>query len=83
MSFCDQCGNLMLPRKKNGKKYLYCKTCEVEIPADRNQTEYRLESSNLNGKISSTSKIVEGEIHHRITEDDRETFEEFFAAGSD
>ncbi len=83
MSFCDECGNLMLPRKRDGKKFLYCKTCDVEISVKKEEEDYRIGSSNQNGKVSSTSKIIEGESQKRITEDDRETFEEFFAAGSE
>ena len=87
MSFCESCGNLLMPRKREGEKILYCKTCDQEFPLgdSSDKTEYKIGSNNYNNGVirSSTSKIIENEKKQRITEDDRETYEEFFAAGED
>lgn len=84
MAFCDECGNLLLPRKKNGKKILYCKLCDAEFDLEGNtleEEEYKLETNNKHQKRSSTSRVVENAVKKRITEADRESFEEFFVAG--
>ena len=82
MSFCHECGNLLLPKKNNGKKELYCKACDETYPI-KTDVDYKIETQNINGFRSSTSRIIVNAGKKHITEDDRETYEEFFTAGAE
>ncbi|GAB4329199.1 MAG: hypothetical protein Kow0069_36590 [Promethearchaeota archaeon] len=85
MSFCDECGNLLLPRKKNGKRLLFCKTCNREVKPGKEglEKDYTLKATNGEHLTPSAHKVVETTVRRHITEDDRETFEDFFATGQE
>jgi DNA-directed RNA polymerase subunit M len=47
LEFCDKCGALMLPKKKDGKTVLVCRECGHEKPAGSEsiKVEYRIKHS--------------------------------------
>ncbi|NWF96552.1 MAG: DNA-directed RNA polymerase subunit M [Candidatus Thorarchaeota archaeon] len=71
MEFCEKCGALMLPQKKDGKPILKCRECGHEKAVSRApkyKVEYRI-------KHSPREKIVVVEHDDRpddeLTEDER------------
>jgi DNA-directed RNA polymerase subunit M/transcription elongation factor TFIIS len=70
LEFCEKCGAMMLPKKKDGKTVLICRECGHEKPAGSGslKVEYRI-------KHSPREKIVvveeDSERKEDISEDER------------
>ncbi|MHA1906151.1 MAG: DNA-directed RNA polymerase subunit M [Candidatus Thorarchaeota archaeon] len=84
MEFCDKCGAMMLPHKKDKKKILKCRECGYEKPlkTDGYKVEFRV-------KHSPKEKIVvveeEDQTGSEMTEDEkrerRKAILEFYDSG--
>jgi len=72
LEFCEKCGALMLPQRKDGKVILKCRECGHERPLDKKDEDYRVEF-----KIQHSPRekivIVEGEEkrYEELSEDER------------
>lgn len=75
MRFCDNCGNMLIP--KNGK--LYCKACEEEFDLE-NKEGYKIQKK-IRHDEKETAPIVikEGLRGERISNDDRKAYEDLFS----
>ncbi|MCK4381149.1 MAG: hypothetical protein KAW51_08440 [Candidatus Lokiarchaeota archaeon] len=76
MRFCDQCGNLLVP--KNGK--LHCKACEEEFEIDTSKPEdYKIKKSIKHDESESAPIVVKENLRrNRISGDDRKAYEDLF-----
>ena len=76
MKFCDNCGNLLVP--KNGK--LHCKACEEEFDLDTSKTEdYTIKKSIKHDEKESAPIVVKESLKgDRISGDDRKAYEDLF-----
>ncbi|MHA2423906.1 MAG: hypothetical protein ACXAEF_03910 [Candidatus Thorarchaeota archaeon] len=84
MEFCDKCGSMMLPQKKDKKKILKCRECGHETPlkTDGYKVEFRV-------KHSPKEKIViveeDDKQQSEMTEDEkrerRKAILEFYEGG--
>jgi len=77
LEFCEKCGGLLRPVKKNGKSYLVCKRCGSSKPLDRQASTYsskRVIEEARHGKIG----VVEDrtELRRRLREEEKELEEE-------
>jgi DNA-directed RNA polymerase subunit M len=70
MEFCEKCGAMMLPKKKENKTVLVCRECGHEKPAGPNslKVEYRIKHSPREKIV-----VVEEETKRRedISEDEK------------
>jgi DNA-directed RNA polymerase subunit M/transcription elongation factor TFIIS len=70
LEFCEKCGAMMLPKKKNGKTVLVCRECGHEKAAgsDSLKVEYRIKHSPREKIV-----VVEEETQRKedISEDER------------
>ena len=78
MRFCDNCGNMLVP--KNGK--LVCKACEEEFDLDTSKTDdYKINKSIKHDEKESAPIIVKERLgNDKISAQDRKAFEEFFGS---
>ncbi|NVM34103.1 MAG: hypothetical protein HWN81_00810 [Candidatus Lokiarchaeota archaeon] len=76
MKFCDNCGNMLVP--KNGK--LLCKACEEEFDLDISQTDnYKIVKTIKHDEKESAPIIIkEGLKGERISGEDRKAYEDLF-----
>ncbi len=73
LEFCEKCGALMLPRRKeDGTKVLKCRECGHEVPLKKTAEDYRVE---YRIEHSPREKIVvvedEDKRYEELTEDER------------
>jgi DNA-directed RNA polymerase subunit M len=54
LEFCEKCGGLLRPVKKDGENYLICKRCGFSKPLNRQASTY------------SSKKVIEETKHGRI-----------------
>ena len=74
MRFCDQCGNMLVP--KNGK--LLCKACEEEFDLDTSE-DYKIRKSIKHDEKESAPIVVKESLRgDRISGDDRKAYEDRF-----
>ncbi|MFW9902513.1 MAG: hypothetical protein ACFFDY_14700 [Candidatus Thorarchaeota archaeon] len=78
MRFCDNCGNMLVP--KNGK--LVCKACEEEFDLDTSKTEdYTIKKSIKHDEKESAPIVIKERLgSDKISAQDRKAFEEFFGS---
>ena len=76
MEFCPKCEALLFPRKDNGKVILVCKKCGFEGEAE-GETEYKLVVK-IPHSDSEKIAIVEGSARKKISEEEREAFEDYY-----
>jgi DNA-directed RNA polymerase subunit M len=77
LEFCEKCGGLLRPIKKDGKNYLVCKRCDFSKPLDRRASTYsskRVIEETRHGKIG----VVEDrtELRRKLREEEKELEEE-------
>ncbi|MHA1265674.1 MAG: hypothetical protein ACTSRS_10630 [Candidatus Helarchaeota archaeon] len=82
MKFCDECGALLVPKKEKGSKkiVLVCRKCGNKVtPAPEEMGDYKI-SSDLNHVTREKIEVVKEKIRkvRRVTNEDREAFEDFF-----
>ncbi|MFX1574559.1 MAG: hypothetical protein ACFFB0_17600 [Promethearchaeota archaeon] len=76
MRFCDNCGNMLIP--KNGK--LYCKACEEEFELGKDKEDYMIQKKiRHDEKEAAPIVIKEGLRGERISSDDRKAYEDLFS----
>jgi DNA-directed RNA polymerase subunit M/transcription elongation factor TFIIS len=79
MKFCDNCGNMLIPKNKK----LYCKACEEEFDLGKSKGEYKIQKKFLHDEKESAPIILkEGFREERISSEDRKAYEDLFS-GSD
>ncbi|HMF31839.1 MAG TPA: hypothetical protein VKK79_10510, partial [Candidatus Lokiarchaeia archaeon] len=76
ISFCEECGSLLLPKKKGNKKVLVCRVCEKEYPFDAAK-EYRI-GHRKEPEAKKTNAVIEEPEDRKISEEDREANEDYF-----
>lgn len=84
MQYCRKCNGLLLPKKN--KKVLYCRVCNEEQPIESDGTfkKYKGVKGSKTSKrfkdtrANRTAIIVDDKKDHSITEEDRETYEDYF-----
>ena len=81
MSFCPNCDSLLLPKKKGTKKVLFCRVCETEFPCNREQ-DYLI-GHWKEPETKRTNVIMEDRVKRKISEGDREAFEDYFQTTED
>ena len=83
MQFCEECGNLLLPRKKG--KVLFCRVCKEEFKAKSGSAdEYRIKRKYMKSKQQNMTAIIEEEYHNpRISAEDRKGLEDYFVGSGD
>jgi DNA-directed RNA polymerase subunit M len=54
VDFCPKCSSLLYPKKKDGKKVLYCKMCDIEKEPDATSTAFKLNSVKLDHELDKT-----------------------------
>jgi len=77
LEFCEKCGGLLRPVKRDGGSYLVCKRCGFSKPLDRQASTYsskKVIEEARHGKIG----VVEDrtELRRRLREEERELEEE-------
>jgi len=79
MKFCENCGNLLIPRNRK----LYCKACDEEFNLDLSKKEeYKIVKKIKHDEKESAPIIVkEGLKSERISAQDRKAFEDYFSVG--
>ena len=76
MRFCDNCGNMLIP--KDGK--LYCKACEEEFELGSDQEGYKIQKKiRHDEKEAAPIVIKEGLRSERISNEDRKAYEDLFS----
>ncbi|MHA1652160.1 MAG: hypothetical protein ACTSYB_18415 [Candidatus Helarchaeota archaeon] len=84
MKFCDECGALLVPKKdkKSNKFVLVCRKCGNKVTPDPNSKEIDdyVIASDLNHVPHEKIEVVKekGRRRKRVTDEDREAFEDFF-----
>lgn len=66
MEFCEGCGNLLTPKKENGKIMMKCRTCgNIQEASKKNTKETFVvkKSDNLEGVIGAESNTVSHTCH--------------------
>ncbi len=81
MSFCPNCDSLLLPKKKGNKKVLFCRVCEAEFPFKTEQ-DYRI-GHRKEPEAKKTNAVIEEGVKRKISEGDREAFEDYFQTTED
>jgi DNA-directed RNA polymerase subunit M/transcription elongation factor TFIIS len=75
MRFCENCNNILIPRK--GK--LYCKACDEEFELGANQEDYKIIKMIKHDDKEIAPVIVKESVREgRISAQDRKAFEEYF-----
>ncbi|TXT58058.1 MAG: DNA-directed RNA polymerase, subunit M/Transcription elongation factor TFIIS [Promethearchaeota archaeon] len=75
MRFCENCNNILIPRK--GK--LYCKACDEEFEIGANQDDYKIIKKIIHDDKETAPVIVKESVREgRISPQDRKAFEEYF-----
>jgi len=78
LEFCPKCDAMLVPKKENGKSYLICRKCNFK-------KEIKGEEYKLSVKIPHTDKekiaVIEGESRIKISEEEREAFEDYYRGG--
>ena len=82
MKFCDECGALLVPKKdkKSNTFILVCKKCGYQVtPASEEINDYVI-ASDLNHVPREKIEVVKEKSRRikRVTDEDREAFEDFF-----
>ena len=82
MKFCDECGALLVPKveKKSDKVLLVCRKCGNTVtPEPTEEVDYVIESdlNHVNREKINVFKEPAKKVK-RITDEDREAFEDFF-----
>ncbi len=82
MKFCDECGALLVPKveKKSDKVLLVCRKCGNTVTPDTTEeVDYVIESdlNHVNREKINVFKEPAKKVK-RITDEDREAFEDFF-----
>ena len=76
MEFCPKCEALLFPKKEDGKVILTCKKCGYEsVP--KKETEYKL-VVNIPHSDNEKIAVVEGSMKKKISEEEREAFEDYY-----
>jgi DNA-directed RNA polymerase subunit M/transcription elongation factor TFIIS len=75
MRFCENCNNILIPRKKK----LYCKACDEEFELGTNQDDYKIIKM-IKHDDKETAPVIVKETARggRISAQDRKAFEEYF-----
>ena len=84
MEFCEECGNILLPKKR--KNLLYCKVCDKDFPLteDKKIKEYKSATQDIVKKtkvkkkltLISTAIIENVRKTPSISQDERDAFGE-------
>ena len=82
MKFCEECGSLLVPKveKKSDKVLLICRKCGNTVTPDATEkVDYVIESdlNHVNREKINVIKEPTKKVK-RITDEDREAFEDFF-----
>jgi DNA-directed RNA polymerase subunit M/transcription elongation factor TFIIS len=82
VKFCDECGALLVPKveKKSDKVLLVCRKCGNTVTPDTTETvDYVIESdlNHVNREKINVFKEPAKKVK-RITDEDREAYEDFF-----
>ncbi|MEM0232848.1 MAG: hypothetical protein QXD66_00550 [Candidatus Nezhaarchaeales archaeon] len=77
LEFCEKCGGLMRPIKKDGESYLVCKRCNFSKPLSSKVSSYsskRVIEETKHGRIG----IIEdkAELRRKLREEEKELEEE-------
>lgn len=82
MKFCDECGALLVPKKdkKSNKFLLICRKCGNEVTPNSSEIDDYVIISDLNHVPREKIEVVKGRARKRkrVTDEDREAFEDFF-----
>ncbi|NVM53879.1 MAG: hypothetical protein HWN66_09270 [Candidatus Helarchaeota archaeon] len=82
MKFCDECGALLVPRKEKGNKkvILVCRKCGHKVTPDSSEISDYVIASDLNHVTREKIEVVKEKTRRtkRVTDEDREAFEDFF-----
>jgi DNA-directed RNA polymerase subunit M/transcription elongation factor TFIIS len=81
MEFCEECGNMLLPKKGT----LFCRICKKEFKVKQNVLDtYKVKKKTNKGQRRQLTQIIEDHDDEKIiTEDDRAAYEEYFIGGGD
>ena len=75
MRFCDNCGNMLIPKDKK----LYCKACEEEFELGSDKESYKIQKKIHHDENESAPIVVkEGLKGERISNGDRRAYEDYF-----
>jgi DNA-directed RNA polymerase subunit M/transcription elongation factor TFIIS len=82
VKFCDECGSLLVPKveKKSDKVLLVCRKCGNTVTPDATEKVDYVIESDLNHVNREKINVFKEPIKKvkRITDEDREAFEDFF-----
>jgi len=81
MQFCDNCGKLLLPKKKGKKKVLVCAKCGNEYEIDSKET-YEVEQE-VTHKTSELGEVITIDEDSEMSEEEIEARRERFIEGID
>jgi DNA-directed RNA polymerase subunit M/transcription elongation factor TFIIS len=81
MKFCEECGNMLLPKKG----VLFCRICKKDFKSkEADINAYKIKKKVTKIQKSQITPIIEEEYETRIiTEEDRKAYEEYFVGGGD
>jgi len=57
MRFCPKCGGLMVPTKKDGKKYLKCTKCGYEMSLTKKERKHLKVQEQIKNNVMTTSTV--------------------------
>ena len=81
MKFCDECGALLVPKKekKSNKVVFVCRKCGNKVTPESEEVGDYVITSDLHHVNRDKIEVVkESRKVKRITNEDREAFEDFF-----
>ncbi len=81
MEFCEECGNMLLPKKGA----LFCRVCKKEFKAKQTVIDtYKVKKKITKDQKRQMTPVIEDHDDEQIiTEDDRKAYEEYFVSGGD
>ena len=81
MEFCENCGKILLPKKKGKKKILVCSKCGAEFDIDDN-SKYEVEQA-VTHKSSEIGEVIAIDEDSSMSEEEIEARRERFIEGID
>lgn len=77
MHFCEKCGSLLRPCRKNGENYLVCKRCGYSKPLGSEATAYSSKKVIEETKHSKIGVVEDrAELRRKLREEEKELDEE-------
>jgi DNA-directed RNA polymerase subunit M/transcription elongation factor TFIIS len=82
VKFCEECGALLVPKKekKTNKVTLVCRSCGNKSTPEEEEVKDYVIASDLNHVTHDKFEVIKEKSNKvkRVTNDDREAFEDFF-----